>query len=233
MARTVLSATEMTRITTVLFDVDGTLVDCNDAHARAWVRALAEAGRDVPFERVRPLIGKGADKLLPEAASVDPESAEGQAIADRRAAIFSDVEMPALKATPGARPLVAALAKSFTIAIASSAKNEELDALLRVAGVTEFVEHASSADDADRSKPDPDIIHAALTRSGVHPEAAMMIGDTPCDIDAATRAGVATIALRTGGWPDEALRGAAAIYDSPQDLLDHLQTSPLHGTLVT
>ena len=215
----------MSRIKTIIFDVDGTLVDSNDAHARAWMRALAESGRNVPFERIRALIGMGGDKLLPEVAGIDAESSEGKAIADRRGVIFMREELPALEPTPGARRLVSALAGMFTLAIASSAKKEELAALLGVAGVKDVFDHTLSADDAERSKPDPDIVQAALKGSGTAPAEAVMIGDTPYDIEAAARAGVAAIAFRTGGWPDGALRGAAAIYDSPQQLFDELKTS--------
>jgi phosphoglycolate phosphatase-like HAD superfamily hydrolase len=217
----------MSRLKTIIFDVDGTLVDSNDAHTRAWMRALREHGHDVPFYRIRPLIGMGGDKLLPQVAGIDAESAEGQAISDRRAEIFLKDELPTLRPTAGAPELLRALATTFTIAIASSAKTDELDPLLRIAGATDYVDHSSSADDADRSKPDPDIVHAALKRSGTAPEEALMIGDTPYDIDAAARAGVITIALRTGGWPDEDLSGAVTIYNSPQQLLDRLHTSLL------
>ncbi len=213
---------------TIIFDVDGTLVDSNDAHARAWTRALAECGWDVSFDRVRPLIGMGSDKLLPTLIGIDAESLDGARIVKRRAAIFERDELPSLRPTRGARRLLGALAQArFKIAIASSAQKNELDKLLRVADATDLIEHATSADDAERSKPDPDIVRAALEQSGGSPEEAMMVGDTPYDVDAARRAGVKTIAFRTGGWSDDALKGAVAIYDDPLQLLEQLDASPL------
>jgi len=203
----------------VLFDVDGTLVDSNDAHARAWVEALAEAGYEVRFERVRTLIGKGGDKVLPELTGLEEESDEGQRISTRRREIFRDAYLPHLAALPGARALVACLKDNgHVLGIATSAKEEELQALLERAGVADLFEHRASSGDADRSKPDPDIIHAALTRTRADASDAVMIGDTPYDIAAATRAGVRTIAFRSGGWKDEDLRGAVAIYDDPEHL---------------
>jgi HAD superfamily hydrolase (TIGR01509 family) len=203
----------------VLFDVDGTLVDSNDAHARAWVEGLAEAGYKVPFDRVRTLIGKGGDKVLPELTGLAEESEEGQRISTRRREIFRDAYLPHLAALPGARDLVAYLKDhGHVVGIATSAKEEELQALLERAGVADLFEHRASSGDADRSKPDPDIIHAALARTHAEPSTAVMIGDTPYDITAATRAGVRTIAFRSGGWKDEDLRGAAAIYDDPAHL---------------
>src|SRR5207248_7701725 len=110
---------------------------------------------------------------------------------------------------------------------ASSANADELGALLRVAAATALLDQAASGDDAEQSKPDPDIIHAALKKVGVAPGEAVMIGDTPYDIEAASRAGAGTIAFRCGGWNDASLRGAIAIYDGPWHLLATLQDSSL------
>jgi HAD superfamily hydrolase (TIGR01509 family) len=213
--------------TTVLIDIDGTLVDSNDAHTSAWVQALGERGVAVLFERVRPLIGMGGDKLLATIAGIDSESDEGRAISARRKEIFQRQYVPTLKATPGARPLLERLKNDgVTLAIATSAEGDEVEALLRVAGVDNVVDLASSSDDAEESKPDPDIVQAALRRAGARAADALMIGDTPYDIEAAQRAGVGTIALRCGGWwSDEALAGALAIYDDPQALLAHYDRS--------
>ena len=154
----------------VIFDIDGTLVDSNDAHAQSWVDTFAEARYSVPFEVVRPLIGMGADKLLPK-----------------------------------------------TIGIRHDSEEE----------VEDLMEEKATASDAKRSKPDPDIVDAAIEKSGVSPRNLVMIGDTPYDIEAATRAGVRIIAFRSGGWDDDSLKGAAEIYDGPEDLLSHYDTSLL------
>jgi HAD superfamily hydrolase (TIGR01509 family) len=212
----------------VLFDVDGTLVDSNDAHAHAWVRAFSEHGIDVAFADVRRAIGMGGDKLMPHVSDITEDSALGRKIAERRKQIFKNDCLPSLRPLRAADQLVAAVkAKGLTAVAASSAKKEELQPLLDIAGAGELMDGATSSDDAEESKPDPDIIHAALSRAGVDAQSAIMIGDTPYDIEAAERAGVKTIAFRTGGWNDHDLAGAIAIYDGPWDLLQRLDESPL------
>lgn len=218
---------------TVLFDIDGTLVDSNDAHARAWVRVLEEHGRRVEFERIRPLIGKGGDKLLREVTGIDSESDEGHAISARRAEIFTHEFLPQLQPAPGARRLIESLRDgNYTLGIATSAKADEVTGLLRLAGVDKLFDETTSSDDAERSKPDPDIVRAALVRSGARAIDAVMIGDTPYDIESGQRAGVGVIAFRCGGWWSDAdLNGAIAIYDDPQDLLEHFDLSPFRRLL--
>ena len=212
----------------VLLDVDGTLVDSNDAHAYAWLEAFAEQGIAVEFATVRRAIGMGGDKLLPTVSGIIEDSAMGKCISTRRREIFKAKYLPGVRPFPGAHELVEALkAHRFTVVAASSAKRDELTALLRIAGAQSLLDEATSSDDAEESKPDPDIIHAALQKANARPEDAMMIGDTPYDVEAALRAGVVAIAFRSGGWKDDDLRGAAAIYDGPRDLLDHLADSPL------
>jgi HAD superfamily hydrolase (TIGR01509 family) len=210
-----------------IFDVDGTLVDSNDAHAHAWVMALAAHGRRVELSRVRPLIGMGGDKLLPEVAGISTDSPEGQAIDARRRDIFRNEFLPHLKPTRGARDLLEWLSDDrLTLVVASSASQSELQDLLRVAGAEKLMESTTSSDDADRSKPDPDIVKAALDRTGCPAAEAIMIGDTPYDVEAALRAGIEIIALRCGGWSDQELTGAIATYADPADLLEHYDTSP-------
>ncbi len=210
------------RVRAVIFDVDGTLVDSNDAHARAWAEALAEHGHHVDVARIRPLIGMGGDKLLPKLTGVDPESAEGRKISDRRRAILLGRYVPHLKRTRGAKQLLERLhAEGLRLYVATSAKREELDPLLRITGGDSLFEQTTSSDDAENSKPDPDIVSAALKQTGGPPEDAIMIGDTPYDVEAARRAGVRVIALRCGGWDADNLRGADGIYNDPQDLADH------------
>ncbi|HEY2066207.1 MAG TPA: HAD family hydrolase [Gemmatimonadaceae bacterium] len=211
----------------VLLDVDGTLIDSNDAHARAWVAALAAHGYVVPFSEIRPLIGKGGDKILPELTGLDPDSGEAKRIADTRGRIFLEQELPSLRATPGARALLERLrGLGLELIVATSARAEEVGAILTQAGVSDLIQAASSSDDADRSKPDPDIVRAALRKAGEQAAHSIMIGDTPYDIEAAVRARVPAIGLRSGGWTDDGLRGAVAVYDDPADLLAHLDESP-------
>ena len=220
----------MSRIRGVILDIDGTLVDSNDAHARAWVAALAEHGLDVPYEQVRPLIGMGGDKLLPAVGGPSADSPQGKRVSARRAEIFKELYLPEVKPFAGARELLARMReRGLKLAVASSAKREELGPLLEAAGAQDLIEEQkkTSSSDADSSKPDPDIVHAALDRLGLPPEQVIMIGDTPFDVEAAGRAGIATIALRCGGWHDHDLGGALAVYNDPADLLAHYDSSPL------
>jgi HAD superfamily hydrolase (TIGR01509 family) len=218
------------RYDAVLLDIDGTLVDSNAAHAAAWSDAFAAHGRRHSPEEIRPLIGMGGDKLLREVASLDDESGEGQAITKARAEIFKARYLPTLTPTSGAAALVQWLLNSrLAVVVATSAKQEELTALLTICGGQALVEGATTSDDAERSKPDPDILAAALQKSGASPDRAVMVGDTPYDIEAARRAGLATIAFRCGGWEDASLRGAIAIYDDPRELLEHLNESPFYS----
>lgn len=212
----------------VLFDIDGTLVDSNDAHAQAWVQAFTEAGVRVAFDKVRCSIGMGGDKLMPSVAGIEEETALGTRISARRGEIFKSEYLPRLQPFREAAALVHQLeARGLKAVAASSAKRDELEALLHIAGAASLLGDATSGDDADQSKPDPDIVHAALKKAGVDASGAVMIGDTPYDIEAASRAGVAAIAFRCGGWKDTSLRGAIAIYDGPWDLLARLDESPL------
>jgi HAD superfamily hydrolase (TIGR01549 family) len=204
----------------VILDVDGTLVDSNDAHARAWVQAFAERGITAAYARVRRAIGMGGDKLMPIVSGIEEESPEGKAIADSRARIFQEEFLPTLRPFPRTRDLVERLkGDGYTLAIASSAKDDELHPLLELARVADLIPHRASSDAADNSKPDPDIVTAALKRTGCGAGAAIMIGDTPYDVEAATRAGIATVAFACGGWGREDLRGAVEIYQDAADLL--------------
>jgi len=214
---------------TVLLDIDGTLIDSNDAHARAWVDALRAHGYVIPFEEVRPLIGMGGDKLVPALTGLDPESGEAQRLSETRSKLFLERELPTLRATPGARALLEYLTSlGLELVVATSAKSSEVRALLEQAGVADLIPLASSADDADRSKPDPDIVQAALRLSGSQAGQSALIGDTPYDVEAAARANVPSVALRCGGWwDDEALGAATAIYDDPGELLERFGESPV------
>lgn len=216
------------RVKAVLFDVDGTLVDSNDAHADAWVTAFTEHGVLVDPVSVRQSIGMGGDKLMPAVSRIEADSPLGTKIAQRRGKIFMHRFLPRITAFRDAQRLVAALVKrGFTVVAASSAKKEELEPLLEVAGAKALLDAWTSSDDAEASKPDPDIIEVALQRAAASADEAVMIGDTPYDVAAARSAGVRAIAFRCGGWLDPDLIGAIEIYDGPWDLLDRLEHSLL------
>ncbi|CAN5814298.1 MAG: HAD family hydrolase [Gemmatimonadetes bacterium] len=218
----------MSRLRAVILDVDGTLIDSNAAHARAYVDAGKELGYDIDFEKVRRLIGMGGDKLLPEAVGFEEDSEEGERITERKKEIFREQYLPKLKPTPGARRLLHRLRDdAIKLVVATSAKKDEMKGLLEQAEIGDLIQDATSASDAEESKPDPDIVEAALEQTGFPADQVVMIGDTPYDVEAATRAGVRIIGVRSGGWGDADLDGAIAVYEDPADLLEHYDDSPL------
>lgn len=219
----------MPAIRALILDVDGTLVDSNDAHARAWVDALAEAGITVPYDQTRRLIGMGGDKLLPELTGIEQDSAQGKRLSERRSDILKERYIPTLRPFPRVRELLQRLRDDgVLLVVASSAQEDELGKLLEIAGAADLVAERTSSSDAEHSKPDPDIIQAALESSKLQPDEVLMLGDTPYDIQAARAAGVSTIAVRCGGWGDADLAGAVAVYADPADLLAHLKTSAIY-----
>lgn len=219
----------MTRYEAVILDMDGTLVDSNWAHARAWVDALHEFDYDPPYADVLPLIGMGGDQLLPLVADGLQKSSErGQKVAARKKEIFHEVYFPQVKPFPQVRELVERMRHDgLSVVVGTSSGKNDAQRLLDMVGITDLIDSATSADDAQRSKPAPDIILAALEKSGLPAEKVVMVGDTPYDIQAAEPTGVGVIALRCGGWSDENLAGALEIYDSPADLLAHYDESRL------
>jgi HAD superfamily hydrolase (TIGR01509 family) len=213
----------------MLLDVDGTLVLSNDAQAQAWVEAFTAHGRDVPLEKVCPLIGMGGDKVVPELApGLNDKDGDGKEIADARKKLMLEKFGPTLQPAPGARAFVQrARQEGLTIVVASSASAQELEMLLTVARVDDLLRERTTMDDAGESKPAPDIVAVALKKSGLGADEVVMIGDSPYDIASAAQIGVGTIALRCGGFSDDDLTGALALYDDPADLLAHYDTSPL------
>lgn len=213
---------------TAILDIDGTLIDSNDAHARAWVEAAEGFGYEVAFEQVRPLIGMGGGKVLQALTSLRDSEPEGRELKNRAGEIFRERYLPGLEPTPGARALLQRLeSDGIRRIVATSASPDDVAALLKQAGVDDLVEKATSSGDVDQSKPAPDIVEAALEQAACTPRQALMLGDTPYDIDAATEAGVPIVVVRCGGWwTDEDLRAADAILDDPADVLQHYRKLP-------
>lgn len=212
----------------VILDMDGTLVDTNEVHAQTWVDALRAFGYEVTLEIVRPLIGLGGDKMLPRLTGQTQESDLGKRISHDRSERFEKIYLSSVKPFPKVRELLDRMRdEGHAVLIASSSKRDHLEALIEKAGIKDRIDGAVSASDVEQSKPDPDVIEAALAKLGLPASAAVMIGDTPYDIEAAARVDVRTIALRCGGWPAEGLTGAIAVYADPADLLAQFETSPL------
>jgi HAD superfamily hydrolase (TIGR01509 family) len=205
----------------VIFDVDGTLVDSVDIHARAWQEALADFGYQASFDDVRSQIGKGADQLIPVFVPEPELGRIAERLSEHRSALFKERYLPSVTGFPGVRALFERLrAQGKRIALASSAKGDELAHYQRVAGIEGLADAETSADDADRSKPHPDIFEAALRRLSLAPDACVVVGDTPHDATAAARARLRIVGVLCGGFPEQQLRdkGCHAVYADPRAL---------------
>jgi HAD superfamily hydrolase (TIGR01509 family) len=214
----------------VIFDVDGTLVDSVDLHAHAWVDAFRDYGHCVDFTEVRAQIGKGGDELMPVFLSEAELKEYGEELENHRRQILKEKYLPKVKGFPKVRQLFERLLKDGKkIVLASSAKQDELQTYKKAAGIENLIRAETSADDADRSKPHPDIFEEALERLAVRSEEAIVIGDTPYDAEAAGKAGLRTIGLLCGGWGEDDLKnaGCIAIYRDPAHLLKAYDQSSL------
>ncbi len=216
----------------LIFDIDGTLLDSVDLHARAWQEAFEHFGKAIPFDEIRSQIGKGGDQILPVFLSPDEVPTRGKEIEKFRSNLFKAKYLKEVKPFPGVRPLFEkVLSYGQKLALASSAKGDELKDYERIAQIEDLVQVETSSQDAERSKPHPDIFEAAFTRlgDGIRRENVIVIGDSPYDAEAAKKAGLATVCVRCGGFPESDLReaGCIALYDGPEDLLRNYDSSPL------
>jgi len=215
----------------VIFDVDGTLVDSVDLHARAWQEALAHFGKRVEYERVRYQIGKGGDQLMPVFLSREELDEFGDELEKYRGELFKREYLSRVKSFPAVRELFERVKREgLQTALASSAKEDELKTYKKIADIEDLVEEETSSDDAEKSKPHPDIFEAALGRlEDVKPSEAVVVGDTPYDAEAAGKAGLKTVGLLCGGFPEDDLRaaGCVRIYRDAAHLLADYDSSPL------
>ena len=202
----------------VILDVDGTLVDTNYHHALCWARAFREHGIVLPLWRLHRGVGMGGDKYVEAMAGPAVETRLGDLLRERWAALFDSL-LPEVEPLDGARELLRRLKDDGrTVVLASSSIERHLDRFLDVLGARELVDAWTMKDDVERSKPDPDLIAAALAQAGTRD--AVMVGDTPWDVDAAERAGIETICVLTGGFSAAELReaGAAEVVESVAEL---------------
>lgn len=220
----------MTGIRAVLFDVDGTLLDSNDAHAHAWLDVLRGHGRDIPYEHIRSRMGMRDDELVRELASVDPDSVEGRTLLERRSAVFRAHYLPDLGPLPGARVLVDRVrSRGLRCVVVTMSGASDILELLRAAAVADLVDMIVTDEDGPITS-GTNLVEHALERLGLSPNEAIFVGDTPYDVAAARGAGVPCIALRSGGCRDRELAGATAIYEGPAELASRLDDSPIiHG----
>lgn len=217
----------------VIFDVDGTLVDSNDLHALAWQAAFRNAGFDLPFDRIRPQIGKGGDQLVPALLSPADDRTYRRAIGGDRDRIFQRDYLRRVRPFPAVRELFQRCNDhGMTVALASSGKAREIEHYVEIAGIARLYRGHTTADDATHSKPEPDLFEAALKQLGSpQPADVVVVGDTPYDALAAGKLGLRTVGLLCGGFPEADLRaaGCVAVYRDPADLLARFDESPLGG----
>lgn len=218
-------------ISGILFDIDGTLLDSNDAHAQSWLETFNEFKIEVDYETIRRAIGMGSDNLLPSVAGIKKQTEVGEALAKRRGEIFQVKYLPLLKPFPRTRELVETLKNAgYKLVVATSASKDDLKGLLKRAKVDDLFDEKTNSDDVENSKPQPDIIEAAMKKIDLQADQVVMIGDTPYDIAAAGRANVRSIGFTCGGWSPDSLRDALEIYRGPWDLLENLNQSILRST---
>lgn len=215
----------------VLFDIDGTLVDSNYLHVTAWLEAFRAVGAQVATAAIHRCIGMGSPQLL-DALLGDDAGRLGPPAKEEHSRRYAAAR-PHLAPLPGATELVRAVSARATAVLATSAPEGELQALREVLQLDDALDVVTSSEDVESAKPDPDIVQVALRRAGNEPGRAVFVGDTVWDVQAAGAAGVACVALRTGGIGEAELRGAGAVavYDDAAALLADLDRSPLAAVL--
>lgn len=214
----------------IIFDVDGTLIDSVDLHARSWEDTFRHFGHQLPFEAIRNEIGKGADKLMATFLDEKEIQRRGKEITAFRLDLFKRRYLPEVKAFPCVRELFErADERGRKIALATSAHGDELEAYLKLMNVGDLLEAQTSSDDAEESKPAPDIFCAALDRLGVPGREAVVVGDSRYDAQAAVKAEAAPVGVLCGGFAESDLRehGCVEVYRDPEDLLKRFEDSVL------
>jgi HAD superfamily hydrolase (TIGR01549 family) len=215
-----------------IFDLDGTLLDSVDLHALAWHEAMVKFGHEVSFEEARSQIGKGGDKLIPVFLSADEQRDHGNEMEEWRGKRFKTKYLPLVRPFSAVPDLLRCVRDSgLRVAIASSAKKDELDKYIEIARITDLVDVATSSDDVQESKPAPDIFKVVLKKLKIEGADAIAIGDTPYDAAAAGKATIATIGVLCGGFTENSLRqaGCVQIYPGPATLFARFANSLLAG----
>jgi phosphoglycolate phosphatase-like HAD superfamily hydrolase len=213
-----------------IFDVDGTLLDFVDLHAMAWHEAMVRFGHDVSFEQARGQIGKGGDKLIPVFLSKEEERDHGKELDTWRSEHFKAKYLPLVRPFSAVPELLQRSRDSgLQIAMGSSAKKDELEKYLEIAGAGKLIDEIVSSEDVEESKPAPDIFEAVLKKLAIHPRDAVAIGDTPYDAKAAGKAGVRTVGVLCRGFAERELRkaGCIEVYPGPAALLACFERSLL------
>ncbi|RKH08015.1 HAD family hydrolase [Corallococcus praedator] len=214
----------------VIFDVDGTLIDSVDEHAEAWRRSFIEFGRDIPFAHVRSQIGKGSDQLLPVFFNDEELERFGKDLDEYRSALFKREFLPKVRPFPRVKELFQLLRKrDRKVALASSAKEDELKRYVELCGIDGLFEAKTNADESAKSKPHPDIFEVAMARLGKpDPATVAVVGDTPYDALAASKLRLGTVGMLCGGFGKDNLltAGCRTLAKDPAELLRRLEQDP-------
>ena len=214
---------------TAILDIDGTLVDTNYQHAVAWYRAFRQNEIVLPVWRIHRHIGMGGDQVIAALTDEKTEEEMGEDIRAAEKALYLAM-IEEVEPLEGARDLIQRLKDAGkTVVMASSAKDDEVDHYLDLLDARELADDWTTSADVEATKPEPDLVKAALDKAGAEPGDAVMLGDTPWDCEAAKRAGVETVALMTGGFSEQELTdaGAVNVFESLPDLLERIEETPL------
>ncbi|MBV9473385.1 MAG: HAD family hydrolase [Solirubrobacterales bacterium] len=212
-----------------ILDIDGTLVDTNYHHAIAWFRAFREHGIVLPLWRIHRHIGMGGDQVVQALTDERTEQEHGDAIRETEGKLYFEL-IDEVETMDGSRELIEQLKqRGHTVVLASSAKEQEVDHYLELLAARELADAWTTSADVEATKPEPDLVRAALERAGADPDDAVMVGDTPWDVKAAANAGVETITVLTGGFSVDELResGAVGVFESVSELCDCLDQTAL------
>jgi HAD superfamily hydrolase (TIGR01509 family) len=210
----------------VLLDVDGTLIDTNYQHAIAWYRAFRRHAIVLPIWRIHRHVGMGGDQLVPALVGRETDEEQGDRIRETRDELYREL-IDEVEPLEGARDLIVDLKeRDFSTVLASSSPQHEIDHYLDLLDARELADGWTTNDDVEATKPEPDLVRAALDRAGTGD--AVMVGDTPWDVESAGKAGIETVTLVTGGYSEQELRdaGAAAVYQSVGELRRNLDAPP-------
>jgi HAD superfamily hydrolase (TIGR01509 family) len=211
-----------------LLDVDGTLIDANYQHALAWYRAFRQHEIVLPLWRIHRAVGMGGDQLVPALVGEHVDEQKGDQIRETRDRIYKGDFIDDVAALAGAHDLIVALKeRGVRVVLASSSPEDEIDRYLDLLEARDVVDAWTTKDDVDATKPAPDLVLAALEKAETRD--AVMVGDTPWDVESAGKAGIETVCVITGGWSKQELReaGAVAVFESAEELRERLDETPL------
>ena len=224
---------QLSSVLAFIFDIDGTLVDSNELHVDSWDQAFRRFGKQFSRQQLRAQIGKGSDQYLPEFLTPEEIKRFGKELDKYRSELFRKEYLPKVRPFPKVHELFQHIRDdNKRILLASSGKRADTKYYVDLLKVGALIDGCVSGDEANRSKPSPDIFSASLEKLGdVSPADAVTVGDTKFDIEAAKKAGLKTIAFVCGGTPESVLRqaGAIAIYRDPADFLAHYDQLVVHA----